>query len=233
MITFDTLNTIVTDLLNIIRSSKISRSESISKRQIEMWVHQYRSILIKQDIDKGKMPNPDYIQELPGLQLEVVDKSEGVDLGSGKYWLRTVLEIPKTIDFNFKPGFTYIGTIDGKEIQLVPESRVSWQQYKKYTADDNIAFLRGRKLYLSTVSPLLHISPRGIWEIPTEVMNFQNLHADYTFGGWDTKYPIPSNMIPTLKEMILKKELGITVQSYSDSTNDSASITQPNIEPKQ
>jgi hypothetical protein len=179
------------------------------------------------------MPNPDYIQELPGLQLEVVDKADGVDLLSGKYWLRTVLQLPETIDLNFKPGFTYIGTIDGKEIQLVPEGRSSWQQYKKYTADDNIAFLRNRRLYLSTVTPIEHLSPRGIFEIPTEVMNFQNTHADYTFGGWDTKYPIPVNMIPVLKEMILKKELGITVQAYSDTTNDSASITQPNVEPKQ
>ena len=50
MINFVTLNTIVNDLLNVVRSSKVSRSEPISKRQIEMWVHQYRAILIKQDL---------------------------------------------------------------------------------------------------------------------------------------------------------------------------------------
>lgn len=235
MISFVTLNTIVTDLLNIIRSSKISRSESISKRQLEMWVHQYRAFLIKQDLDKGKMPNPDYIQELPGLQLEVVDKSAGTDLLSGKYVLRTVLELPKTIDLNFKPGFTFIGTIDGREIQLVPQSRVNWQRFKKYTSGDVLAYLKSKKLYIESfesLPPIEHISPRGIFEVPTEVMNFQNPHADYSFGGWDTPYPIPENMIPVLKEMILRKELGITVQSMSDTTNDSAAMVKPNVEQK-
>jgi hypothetical protein len=230
MIEFISLSTISTDLLNIIRSSKISRSESISKRQVEMWIHQYRALLIKQDIDKNKMPNPDYIQELPALVLEVVDRSKGTDLLSQTYVMRTALELPKTIDFNFKSGFTFVGTVDGKEIQLVSQGRSGWQKYKKYTADDAIAYIKSRRLYVESVTPLAEISPRGIFEVPTEVMNFQNTHADYTSGGWDTKYPIPINMIPTLKEMILKKELGITVQSMSDTTNDSASMIQPNIE---
>jgi hypothetical protein len=221
MIQFTTLNTIVMDLLNIVRSANISRSELISPRQIEMWVHQYRALLIKQDLDKGKMPNPDYIQELPGLRLEVVDKSGSAELKSGRYLLRTVLELPKTIDLNFKSGFMFIGTIDGNEISFIPEGRGPWQKYKKYTSNDNIAWLKSRHLYLETVSPLESISPRIIAEVPTEVGNFINPHADYTYANWDTPYPIPINMIPTLKEMILKKELGITIQAKADTSNDS------------
>ena len=64
MISFITLNTITTDLLNIIRGAQVTQSEPISKRQLEAWVHQYRALLIKQEMDKGKMPNPDYIQTL-------------------------------------------------------------------------------------------------------------------------------------------------------------------------
>jgi len=230
MVEFVSLNTIISDLLNIIRSSKISRSESISKRQVELWVHEYRALLIKQDLDKGKTPNPDYIQELPGLQLEVVDKSEGMGLASTSYWMRTKLTLPKTIDLNFKSGFTYVGTVDGREIQLIPEARARWQQHKKYTLNDNIAFLRSNRIYLVTVSPIEFISPRGIFEVPTEVTDFSNTHADYTYASLDAPYPIPINILPTLKEMILRKELGITIQSQSDLSNDSASLTQPNTE---
>ena len=82
-IQFTSLQTIVMDLLNIVRNSNISRSELISPRQIEMWVHQYRALLIKQDLDKGRMVNPDYIQEIPGLQLEVVDRTKGMEFPSG------------------------------------------------------------------------------------------------------------------------------------------------------
>jgi hypothetical protein len=230
MIDFITLNTIVTDLLNIIRSSKISRSESISKRQIEMWVHQYRALLIKQDLDKGKMPNPDYIQELPGLKLEVVDRTEGMDLASSLYLLRTELILPNTIDLNFKSGFTYVGTVDGREIQLVPEGRSRWQQYKKYTAQDNIAFKRSKHLFVIYPTPLEFLTVRGIFEIPTEVGNFINPSADTTTADMNTPYPIPENMIPVLKQMILKQELGIMVQANSDIKNDSASLVQQNIE---
>jgi hypothetical protein len=228
-IQFTSLQTIVLDLLNIVRSSNISRSELISPRQIEMWVHQYRSLLIKRDLDKGRMINPDYIQELPGLQLEVVDRSKGMELQSGLYLLRTKLVLPKTIDLNYRSGFTFVGTVDGREIQFVPESRVRWQQYKKYTSEDNLAFLRSGRMYLVYPSPIEYISIRGIFEVPTEVGNFTNLHADYTYADWDTSYPIPITMVTDLKAMILKQELGMIVQAESDSTNDSVNKQQSNI----
>lgn len=224
MINFTTINTIVTDLRNIIRNFDVSRSETISKRQIEMWIHQYRALLLKQDIDKGKIPNPDYIQSIPALQLEVIDSSSPSDIESGTYILRTILEIPKTIDFNFKSGLVYVGTIDGHEIQLIPEGRSKWQEYKKYTKNDNLAFLRDGRIYLIYSSPIQQITVRGIFAIPTEVMNFVNPHSAATDGGWDDGYPIPENMIPTLKEMILKRELGIGVSALSDNKNDSANF---------
>lgn len=227
-IQFTSLNAIVLDLLNIVRAANISRSELISPRQIEMWVHQYRALLIKQDLDKGRMINPDYIQELPGLQLEVVDRSTGMEFPSGLYLLRTKLKLPKTIDLNYRSGFTFVGTVDGREIQFVPESRVRWQQYKKYTSGDNLAYLRSQHMYLVYPAPIEYISIRGIFEVPTEVGNFTNLHADYTYADWDTAYPIPITMVTTLKSMILKQELGMTVQAESDSTNDAVNKQQPN-----
>jgi hypothetical protein len=88
---FVTLNTITTDLLEIVRQAKISRSEPISKRQLEAWVHQYRSLLLKRDLDKGKMPNPDYIQEIPAIELEVVDRADGSNIDTYTYMLKTKL----------------------------------------------------------------------------------------------------------------------------------------------
>ena len=36
-------------------------------------------------------------------------------------------------------------------------------------------------------------------------------------------------MVPTLKEMILKLELGIEMKAYSDTDNDSAADLEPNL----
>ena len=232
MIQFLSLGAITMDLLNIVRSSNISRSELISPRQIEMWIHAYRAILIKQDLDKNKMPNPDYIQELPALELEVVDKSKGSELGSGQYLLRTKLAIPKTIDLNYRSGFMYIGTIDDREIQFVPESRVRWQKFKKYTFNDNLAYLKNGHIYLVYPEPIEFITVRGIFEVPTEVGNFTNLHADFTYANWDTPYPISENMIPALKDMILNRELDITIQAESDTSNDAVNKQESNQEQK-
>jgi hypothetical protein len=230
MLQFVTLNTIVSDLLEIIRQAKVSRSEPISKRQLEAWVHQYRALLLKQDLDKGKMPNPDYIQEIPSIELEVVDRTYGSTFDSFTYMLKTKLAVPKTVDLNFKPGFMFVGSPDGTEFQFIPEGRAQWQQYKKYTKFDNVVFLRNGYLYLLAVSPLSFITVRGVFEVPTEVSNFVNVNMDARSADLDDPYPIPINMIPTLKEMVLKGELGIEYKSPSDKSNDSQGSVSPNTE---
>jgi len=230
MITFITLDNIITDLLNIIRGSKVTQSETITRRQVEEWINQYRALLIKQDMDKGKMPNPDYIQEIPGLLLEVVDQSKEVDLKSETFFLRTKLAVPKTLDLNFKPGFTYLGTIDGNEIQLVPEGRTKWQKYKRFTANNPLAFLRNKHLYITYPTPLESITVRGIFEVPTEVGNYINPNSEVVTLEYRDAYPIPANMVPVLKEMILSKELGILSQAPSDNKNDSSNEVSVNAE---
>jgi hypothetical protein len=220
MIEFVTLDNIITDLLKIARGSKVSQSETVSRRQLEEWVNEYRALLIKQDLDKGKMPNPDYIQELPGLRLEVVDATAGSTLESGTYLMRTIITIPKTIDLNFKSGLMYVGTIDGREIQLVPEGRSFWQKFKRFTSKEPLAFLRNRQLYINCVTPMQFITVRGVFEVPTEAGNRSGDGADTQFLDYRMPYPMPADKIPVLKEMILAKELGVMIQQPSDNKND-------------
>lgn len=231
-IEFVTLNTIVTDMLSIIRGAKLAQTEPISKRQVESWVHQYRARLLKQDLDKGKMPNPDYIQELTGLQVDSVDEVEGVtNIARGEYLLRTVLQIPKTLDLNFKPGIINISTVDGHEIQFVPEGRSKWQKYKRFTHRDPLAFLRNEYIYIQPGEHgIKYIKVRGIFEVPTEVMNYTNDNTSQGSYGIDSPYPIPINLIPVLKEMILKGELGIQSKAWSDLKTDSEAKVEPNVE---
>ena len=230
MIQFITLNTLVTDMMLIIRASQLTQSEPISKRQLEAWVHQYRSILIKRDLDKGKIPNPDYIQTLQALELEEVDEAQGSTIDTDYQTFRTIIELPNTIDLNHKTGFMYVGTITGQEISFVQEGRSRWQQYIKYTFADRVAYLRDHKIYVINDKELRYITIRAIFEIPSEVSHLTNPNEVLTDVTGDSPYPIPINMVPTLKQMILKGELGIEVQAYSDTTNDSASDVSPNIE---
>jgi hypothetical protein len=43
----NTLSNIIDDILLIARNNNISESEHLSRNQIEMWIHQYRAVLIK------------------------------------------------------------------------------------------------------------------------------------------------------------------------------------------
>jgi hypothetical protein len=191
-------------------------------------VHQYRALLIKRDLDKGKMPNPDYIQEIPAIQLEVVDRADGSSVDTYTYMLKTTLALPNTIDLNNKSGFMYVGTLDGREFQFVPEGRTQWQQYKKYTMKDNLVFLRNNYLYLLSVTPVKYISVRGVFEVPTEVSNFVNPNMPSRSANIDSPYPIPINMIPELKKWLLKDELGIEYKAPSDISNDSQNAVSLN-----
>lgn len=223
------LRSIIHDLILVVRGSNISQSENIQPRQVEQWVNQYRSILLKQDLDKGKMPNSDYIQSIDNIKLELVDKRDSDnDVETDFFILRSTHKIPKTLDLNHKTGFTYIGTIFGDQFQLVPENRVNWQKHRRFSGKDPIAYLKDEYLYIHNHLLLENVNIRGIFEIPMEAINFQNSISGLLLNGLDSTYPMPSNTIPVMKEMILSKELGIITQAPSDKDNDSRNIVTGN-----
>lgn len=217
------------DLLNLIRSSQVTQSEPISLRQIYSWINQYRSILIKQDWDKKKYISTDWQQQIQSLELEEVDSAEGSNISTDRKMFRTILQLPSTITTNFSSGYTYIGTITGEEIMLVPESRSLWQKYKKYTGSDRIAFLREGRIYVENDKELRYITVRAVWEVPSEVSQLNNPNESIEDVTANSPYPISIAMLPTLKRMILEQELGIFVSATSDLSNDSASKTESNI----
>ena len=219
---FVSLNIIINDLLSIIRGAKVNQSEPISRIQLENWIHQYRSLLLKQDLDKGKMPNPDYIQTIPCIQLEKVGYNrDGSTHETDEELYRTNIQIPKTIDLNFKSGFMFIGTVDGQEIQYVPSNRVKWQLYKKFTNREPVAYLENGYIYVQNANAITYLKIKGVFEVPTELVELVNPMTATAVYSYDDKYPMPINMIPTLKEMILKNELNIESKDLGDDKNDS------------
>jgi hypothetical protein len=230
MITFVTLNTIITDILNLARGSKLTSAETISKKQVEFWIHQYRALLLKQDLDKGKMPNPDYIQELSSLELEDVDLvNDRSLLITGKTISRTKLHLPKTIDLNFTSGILSVTSMENQEIELIPESRVEYIKYKKYAGLEPVCYIKNNHIYIISNYAITHINIKGIFEIPTEVDTLNNDQLDSINVSINDPYPIPINLLPVLKDMILKRELNTIISTPSDNINDSQNKVESNI----
>lgn len=75
-------------------------------------------------------------------------------------------------------------------------------------------------MYVVNSDALEFITVRGIFEIPSEVGRFVNPITDQPYFNLDSKYPIPANLIPALKDIILQKELRIEASAPTDVRND-------------
>lgn len=226
------LNTLIYDLLNIVRGAKVNSSEPITKKQVEFWIHHYRALLLKRDVDKGKQINVNCVQTIPAVELIAEDLNgfpNEVLLESGMNIYRTAVKIPKALDLNHDYGITYVGDLHGNQIQIVPENRINWQQYKTYTKNNLMCFVRDNYVYVKGASGLRYITIRGIFENPVEVNEMNNPLTHLHLATHDDIYPISADMIPALKELILSRELGIESIAPSDNVNDSRSEFTNNV----
>ena len=203
----NTLNTIIDDILLELRNSSVAESEHISRIQIEQWIHNYRAVLIKQDIDKGRDINPMYVQTIPCVHIDRIDST------AGHIEYRSDIELPKLIDFHFRTGLVYVKDMSGNLIQLGNETKMKYQKYRKYTCKDYIAYLKNNRVYIEGGNNLLE------WiELDIVAENPADLIECFDPDG---PYPVPAHMIPTIKDLIFSKELNIMPKMPTDETNNS------------
>lgn len=209
---FNTLNTIISDIMETIRNGHVAQSENISRLQVEQWIHTYRALLLKQDIDKDGDINPQYIQYMDGVSLDLIQESKIGDRSTGSHMLETSIELPKLLDLNHRSGLVSIMDMYGNAIQLGSRSKAKYQTSRKYTCNDYIAFIRGKKLRIEGPDLIEYVNLGVIAENPSEV--------EKICGSYDQPYPIPADKIPVLKELIFQKELGIRLNVLSDTSNN-------------
>lgn len=208
----NTLNTIIDDILLRLRNSIVSESEHISRIQIEQWIHNYRALLIKQDVDKGRDINPQYVQIIKKVHLDEIIESPG------SFEHVSEIELPKLIDFNYRSGLVGVTDMHWNQIQVGTMQKTKYQKYRKYGCSDYIAYVKDNRVYVEGDNDKLeYINLFVVAENPAEVEDCFNP---------DELYPIPANMIPVLIDMIFQKELNIMPQMLSDTTNNTQDDVQ-------
>lgn len=213
-----TLNQLVDNILLIARNNNIAESEHLSRIQIEKWIIGYRAMLIKQDIDKGRDINELYLTTIEPIHL---DREETVP---GYFTYVGDKELPKLIDFNYRPGVINVRDMFGNIIQIGSRTKAKLQKYRRATCKDYIAWVKNNRIYVDGDSNQLeYISVDVIAEDPTE------LNACF---DPDNEFPIPSAMIPTITQMILERELRFMITMPSDDTNDAHDDTQNRVSNK-
>lgn len=222
--TLFSLNSIIDDILLIVRNNNISESEDLSRAQIEEWVNHYRAMLIKQSVDKGYDLDQCCFQEIGPLELEKIpinniDKPESEEYEICPWYkYKTIKKVPKPICFHFGNGFISVTDLHDQTIQEMSKTRRYFQWKRKYTNHEYTYYYMPDYIYVQGPDALRYIRVTGIFEDPTE--------AGY---DPDDQYPIPADMIPTLKQLIFDNELKFMLNRQSDDKNDA---TLSNVKPQ-
>ena len=130
-----TLDEIAYNILNLLRAGRSSNDELISLEQLKFNIKHYRAMLIRRDYARNGYVSNHLEQDLGCLELEQVDASKCCNLPQDCPVYRTKRKLPKTVRFNFKDAFTFIGKPNGTDtIPRIETYEVEFIPYDKYTS---------------------------------------------------------------------------------------------------
>ena len=206
---------------------KLSDDDNISIDQIKDMVHSTRAKLLKQKFDKNlRVIDDSYTQSLGSVEVEQVDSSVVLSIPSERYLLRTILEIPETVDRrNYEGTFTRIGPSDrlSEKYNLVAYDRALYSGNGRFNRNEVFAFILDSKIYLISNS-LYHksinfIDVVGVFQNPTQVAMFKDSNGD-SFYSDQSRYPISRAMRDDIENIIIKERIAPQSQAPSDTVND-------------
>lgn len=221
-----TLNQIVSDIRNIATSGSNPVDFRIDDSQIAFWIDEVRSVLIAQAIQKRpNILNDTWLQPITCLALEQVDKSECCSVATGCMILRTVLELPDTVDNNADNLIIRVEDNMGNIISRSNNFESKYSQNTKYSKQKAKWIFKNNHIYILDNDFLSSINVIGIWERPKDLSNFVTCDGTTCFSA-NSEYPCSLKMATTITDMVLKDKVYKFIQLPRDISND-ASNTFP------
>jgi hypothetical protein len=167
-----------------------------------------------------------FTQSLGALETEQVDSSIHPDIPSEKFMLRTILEIPETLDRrNYEGTFTRIGPAErrSQKFNFISYDRAIYSGNGRFNRNEVYAFLLDRRIYMISNSlyhkPIQFIDIIGVFQNPTQVAMFKDENGDSLYSD-DGNYPISRAMRDTMETMIIKGRVAPQSAVASDVIND-------------
>lgn len=205
------LNEIAYDFLEIYRQN-IKDTDFVDIRQIKYWVQTTRAKLIKQKLDKDGLFAIDehLVQELRpnglAVDMELLDSSIYTGLPTNRFFSRTTISIPATIERNgYFHSFTRIGPADQlkESYPILGYDHAILFGNGKFNTNIPCAFIMGDRIVLTgkniqSINGIKYISIRGIFQNAKEVQLLNNPASTD-----DEDYPINMNMIDDMKTIII------------------------------
>lgn len=220
-----TLNHLVYDIMGIATSGSLPNEFKITTEQIEFWIEEVRAILISQSLSKKDDINDSWIQYIGCVELEQVDKSECCSVPTNCYILKSIKDIPSTIDTWKDNNIISITTIDGTMIPKSNPFKSKYQQYNKYTNNNRSWYLKNDKLYVINDQVLKYVNIAGLFEHPSDLSNFVNCANESCFTS-DSDYPVSASIASQITDYVIKTKVLPYMQFPSDNINDAANVIQ-------
>lgn len=213
-----TLNQIIYDVRGLIRDAK-SDDLHFTDRQIAFWIKTLRSKLLKERLDKGQTISSNNYQQLNNISVIQSQPFTGVtlDLDVSCPVIKTG-KIPNILENNGKPLISYIRGLEiFSKITFLPKAQAIRVKNNKYTKNHLVAFMEDNYIYILGCSAYIeNITLDALFEDPNAAVEFNTGELlDY-----NDPYPMDDNLIDTMRELIISKNLNAYFQLPEDRAND-------------
>lgn len=216
-----TLNHIVSDIKNIATSGQLQYSFRIENEQIEYWIHEIRSMLISQAIVKKENISDVWIQSISCVDLEIVDGSECCLEDTGCKVLRSVKQLPPTIEYYNDNLIIRVVTNSGVVISKSNAFKASYQKYNKYVSNKPTWFLKNGYIYIKGTLDIEHVNIYGLFENPMDLAGFTSCEGQACFTE-DSVYPVSLKMASDITNIVLKTKVYPFLSIPKDTSNNAS-----------
>ena len=224
-----TENQMIFSILGKVRPH-LSDDVDLSPRQVAWDIATQRSLMIRNELNKTRTIDVDTIQDLGCVEMEIADPAECCEVSTGCKVVRTVLEIPSTIELHNSDAITRIGPVNKtlKEFSKTTFDAAKFVGNGKYTKGEIFAYRANNRIYLVSNNTnhlfIEHINIRGVFEDPKDVTPFTSCSDGGSCYSSDDNYPLKSWMYTYIETSLLQKYTH-TYQLPADVLNDSTDNT--------
>lgn len=221
-----TLSQLIADCRNTASSGPTAADFRISDEQIGYWVNEVRSTLINQAIQKKQDFSDVWIQQIKCLDLIPVDIAECCEIDLDCTILRTVKQIPASIETDGNNLIMAVTGVDGTPLQKLNLFRSRFINSSKYTKNKPFWYVKNNYIYIGNGDLLGKISITGIFENPADLASYNTCDGVPCYTK-DSNYPVSLKMASMITDIIIQTKVRPFLTFNQDTSNDSKDQSIP------
>ncbi len=219
---------LIAEIREIASSSANGDDFKASDELILHWCNQVRATLISQAIEKRNDILDIWIQTISCLELELVNSSECCDFETDCYILRSVKELPITVETSSKNMIIGVYTLDNQALDELSLQKARYAKYTKYSSAKIGWYIKNSRLYIVNDTLLEKVTVAGIWDDPSELGNYISCD-NQSCWSIDSNYPASLKMIESIIDIVIETKVKKLLNFPMDSVNDASGATPQQI----